>query len=276
MHLWRRFRVPIVFTILFLLIFIFITSSLRYPHPLRPLQTIVISLTAPILKYLTILGRSVERAWQGYFYLVGVQQENQELKQRLQEIAGKEIQYQEARLAQERLEQLLDLKTQLAQPVTGARVIAYDPSFWFKCAIIDRGEAEGVKWGMPVLSGTGIVGRIIESYPHYAKVMFLIDRNSAVDAMIQRNRMRGILEGKGGNLCYLRYIPKNADVQPDDLILASGLGGIYPRGMALGKVTKIDKKKAGIFQEIEVTPMVDFANLEEVLVVTAVTPRLQK
>ena len=90
------------------------------------------------------------------------------------------------------------------------------------------------------------------------------------------HRMRGILEGKGGNLCYLRYIPKNADVQPDDLILASGLGGIYPRGMALGKVTKIDKKKAGIFQEIEVTPMVDFANLEEVLVVTAVTPRLQK
>jgi len=275
-QLWRRFRVPIVFTIFFLLIFILITSSLRYPHPLRPMETIVIGLTAPILKGLTILGRSVEKVWTGYFYLVGVQQENQSLKQQLQEMAQNQIRYQEALLAQERLERLLGLKRQMAVPITGARVISYDPSVWFKCAIIDQGEAEGVQWGMPVLAAGGIVGRVIESYPHYAKVMFLLDRNSAIDAMVQRNRMRGILEGKGGNRCYLQYIPKNADIQIGDLILASGLGGIYPPGMALGQVTKTDKKKTGIFQEIEVTPMVDFANLEEVLVVTAVTPRLQR
>ncbi|MFP3867320.1 MAG: rod shape-determining protein MreC [Desulfobacteraceae bacterium] len=276
MQLWRRFRVPIVFAIFFLLVFILITSSLRYPHPLRPVETVVISLTAPVLKGLTILGRSVQKVWTGYFYLVGVQQENQALRQQVQEYAEKELRYREALLANERLERLLELKSQMAVPVTGARVIGYDPSVWFKCALIDQGEAEGVQWGMPVLAAEGIVGRVIESYPHYAKVMFLLDRNSAVDALVQRNRMRGILEGEGGNRCYLRYISKNADVRFGDLILASGVGGIYPPGMALGKVTRADKKKTGIFQEIEVTPMVDFANLEEVLVVTAITPRLQR
>lgn len=276
MQLWRRFRVPIVFALAVLLVFTLITSSLRHPHPFRPVEGMIVSLTAPILKNLTMLGRGLKQIWQGYFYLVGVQQENEVLQQRLQELSQKEIQYQEALLAQERLQRLLELRTQLIVPITGARIIGYDPSVWFKGAILDKGEADGVRWGMPVLSAAGVVGRIIESYPHYAKVMLLLDRNSAVDSMVQRNRGRGILEGKGGNLCVLRYIPKSADIQSGDVILASGLGGIFPRGMPLGKVTEVDKKSPGIFQKIKVTPMVDFANLEEVLVVKAVTPRLKK
>lgn len=276
MHLWRRFRVPIVITLSVLLVFVLITSSLRYPHPWQPLEAIVVSVTAPVLKNLTIVGRGLKRIWYGYFYLVGVQQENQVLHQQLQELAQKEIQYQEALLARARLERLLELKTQLAMPVTGARVIGYDPSVWFKGVILDKGQTSGIRWGMSVVGTEGIVGRVIESYPHYAKVMLIVDRNSAVDAVVQRTRERGILEGKGGNRCYLRYIPKNADIQPGDLVLASGLAGIFPRGMALGRVTAVDKKKAGIFQDIVVTPLVDFANLEEVLVIQAATPKLKR
>jgi rod shape-determining protein MreC len=118
-----------------------------------------------------------------------------------------------------------------------------------------------------VLAPTGIAGRVVETYPHHSKVMLVVDRNSAADAMVQRTRVRGILQGKGGNRCSLDYVYKSADVQLGDLVLASGLGGIYPKGLVFGKVTAANKKNPGVFQEIEVTPAVDLSTLEEVLVV---------
>ncbi|MBI4644253.1 MAG: rod shape-determining protein MreC, partial [Deltaproteobacteria bacterium] len=190
----------------------------------------------------------------GYFHLVGVQRENAALRQRLQEYEQKELRYQEAQHTLTRLEALLDLKKQVALPVTGARVIAYDPSLWSRCALLDQGQGNGVKRGQPVLTADGIVGRIVEIYPHYSKVMLIVDRNSSADAMVQRTRVRGILQGKGGNRCSLGYVPKSADVQPGDLVLASGLGGVFPKGLVFGKVSEANKKTPGVFQEIEVTP----------------------
>ncbi len=118
-----------------------------------------------------------------------------------------------------------------------------------------------------MLGPQGIVGRIVEVYPQYAKVMLIVDRKSGADAMVQRTRVRGILQGKGGNRCSLEFVPKSADVQVGDLVLASGLVGIYPKGLVFGKVTAANKKNPGVFQEIEVTPAVDLSTLEEVLVV---------
>jgi cell shape-determining protein MreC len=111
--------------------------SIRNPHPLQSVESLVVGLTAPVLKKFNALGEGVVRVWRGYLYLIGAQQENEVLKKKLEEYAQKEIQYQEALLTKERLERLLDLKTQMAVPITGARVIGYEPSVWFKCAIID-------------------------------------------------------------------------------------------------------------------------------------------
>jgi rod shape-determining protein MreC len=146
-------------------------------------------------------------------------------------------------------------------------VVAYDPSQWSRCVIIDMGKNEGAAVGLPVLSGAGIVGRIVETYPHYAKVMLIVDRNSGADAIIQRNRVRGIIQGKGGNRCSLEYVPKNADVEVGDLVLASGLGGIYPAGQTFGRVTQVDKSGGGPFQDIMVAPAENLSALEEVLIV---------
>jgi rod shape-determining protein MreC len=158
----------------------------------------------------------------------------------------------------------------MALPITGARVIAYDPSLWSRCALLDQGQDHGVKRGLPVLAAGGIMGRVVETYAHYSKVMLIVDRNSGADAMVQRTRVRGILQGKGGNRCSLEYVPKSADVQVGDLVLASGLGGVYPKGMVFGKVNAANKKTQGVFQEIEVTPGVDLSALEEVVVVKVV------
>jgi rod shape-determining protein MreC len=262
-----RYRTPLFIVLALLLVFSVLSLGLKGSPLLKKVEGLAITVTAPGLQALEYLGRSSKRLWQDYFYLVGARQENAQLRQSLEEYKQKEVRYQEALQALTRLEALLDLKRQVALPVIGARVIAYDPSLWSRCAVIDQGKAQGVKNGMPVLAPEGLVGRVVETFSQYAKVMLIVDRKSGADAVVQRTRVRGILQGKGGNRCSLDFVPKSADVQPGDLVLASGLAGLYPKGLVFGKVTGANKKNPGVFQEIEVTPAVDLSALEEVLVV---------
>jgi rod shape-determining protein MreC len=271
-----RFRTPLLVAVALLLVFSVLSLSLKRSPALRQTEAKVISLTAPGLSALEYVTHSVRNLWQGYFYLVGVKKENAVLRQRLEEYRQEEIRFQEAMQAMTRLEALLDLKRQVALPVIGARVIAYDPSMWSRCALIDQGGAQGVKEGLAVLAPRGIVGRIVEAYPQYAKVMLIVDRKSGGDAMIQRTRARGIIQGKGGNRCSLEFVPKSADVQVGDLVLASGLAGLFPKGLVFGTVSGTNKKNPGLFQEIEVTPSVDLSALEEVLVVKVANIAISK
>ncbi len=262
-----RYRTPLIIILVLLLVFSVLSLSLKHSPAVKKVEGSVISVTAPGLEGMEYVVRRVKQLWLGYFYLVGVERQNHELKRQLEEYQQRQVRFQEAQEALTRLEGLLDLKRQVALPVIGARVIAYDPSLWSRSAIIDQGKAQGVKDGLPVLAPQGIAGRIVEVYPQYSKVMLIVDRKSGADAMVQRTRIRGVLKGKGGNRCSLEYVPKNADVQVGDLVLASGLVGLYPKGLVFGKVTIANKKNPGVFQEIEVTPNVDLSTMEEVLVV---------
>ena len=119
---------------------------------------------------------------------------------------------------------------------------------------------------MAVVVSEGVVGRVIEVSAHTAKVLLISDPNSAVDVIIQRSRAQGILEGRVEEFGILKYIQKSDDVQMGDKVITSGLGGIFPKGLIVGTVTKVERKRPGVFQYIEVTPSVDFSRLEEVLV----------
>jgi len=266
-HHQGRYRTPLLLVLILLLVFSVLSLSLKRSPALSKVQGLVISMTAPGLEGLEHVGRSAKQLWRGYFSLVGVRRQNAEMQRQLEEYKQREVRFQEAQEALTRLEGLLDLKRQVALPVIGARVIAYDPTLWSRSAIINQGKAQGVKDGLPVLAPQGIVGRIVGVYPEYSKVMLIVDRKSSADAMVQRTRVRGMLKGKGGNRCSLEFVPKNTDVQVGDLVLASGLVGLYPKGLVFGKVTAANKKNPGVFQEIEVTPNVDLSTLEEVLVV---------
>jgi len=266
-HPPSRYRTPLLIALVLLLVFSVLSLSLKRSPVVQKVQGVIVSITAPGLEGVGYVARRVKQLWQGYFYLVGVERENAELRRQLEEYKQRQVRFHEAQESLTRLESLLDLKRQVALPVIGARIIAYDPSLWSRSAIIDQGKAQGVKEGLPVLAPQGIAGRIVEVYPQYSKVMLIVDRKSGADAMVQRTRVRGVLKGKGGNRCSLEYVPKNADVQVGDLVLASGLVGLYPKGLVFGKVTAANKKNPGVFQEIEVTPNVDLSTLEEVLVV---------
>jgi rod shape-determining protein MreC len=165
-----------------------------------------------------------------------------------------------------RLQKLLDIKDDLPYRTVAARVIDSDRTSLFKTLLINKGTAEGLRVGLPVLADQGVVGRIIETSWHASRVLLMIDENSNIDALIQRSRAQGILQGAGAMGGNLKYISRTEEVLPGDVVISSGLAGVFPKGMLLGVVTAVSRKEGGLFQKIDVAPAVDFGKLEEVMV----------
>jgi rod shape-determining protein MreC len=119
---------------------------------------------------------------------------------------------------------------------------------------------------MPVVTGDGIVGQIYSASPNYAKVLLSIAPSSALDVLLQESRVRGILKGTGGKNYRLEYVLKTVEVNEGDHVVTAGYGGLFPTGLPVGVVSRVVKKRRGMFLEIEVTPAVDFDTLEDLLV----------
>jgi rod shape-determining protein MreC len=149
-----------------------------------------------------------------------------------------------------------------------ARVIAKDVSTEFRTLRINRGESSGIKKNMAVVTSEGIVGRILRTTPDTSDVVTTLDLNSAIDSINERSRARGVVEGLTEETCQLRFTLRTDDILPGDVLISSGLGGIFPKGVPVGTVSKVRRKPFGITQEVEVRPSVDFSKLEEVLVIT--------
>ncbi len=151
-----------------------------------------------------------------------------------------------------------------------ANVIGYDPSNWVKSVTIDKGFINGIRKGMSVIEGKGVVGHVISTSRTSSRVLLVSDHASSIDAVIQRTRARGIVEGSGGRLARLSYLIEKEDVKIGDRIIASGLDGIYPKGLFIGVVTNVDPPARRLFHRIQVQPAVDFLKLENIFVVTSV------
>lgn len=226
-----------------------------------------LSFVAPFQEIVTRTFRFTRGVWAHYFSLVSVSQENDILKKMLNESIEKNNQWHEIELANARLRNLLNFQKAPTNRVVAAEVIGKDPARWFKTVIIDKGKAEGLQKGLPVVLPQGIVGQVIEVSSHYSKVMLIIDRNSAVDALVQRSRARGIIKGASADECRFEFVLRKHDVQIDDTVISSGLDGVYPKGLRIGRVSNLSQRKSDIFYDITVAPFVDYETLEEVLVV---------
>jgi rod shape-determining protein MreC len=235
-------------------------------------ESLVVGITSPVQKVVRGIIGGIGNVWRGYFYLVGAQKENEELKRELQELKLQVNRYREADLANQRLRALLNFKKSIATPLLPAELVAFDPSGWFQTILIDKGRSDGVAQDMAVVSADGLMGRVIGVSSHHAKVLLIVDANSAVDALIQRSRVRGVLVGLGGDLCLLKYVQRNEDVQVGDRVISSGMGGVFPKGLLLGTVQEVVRGSSGLFQRVEVEPAANFSRLEEVMVVIQPPP----
>jgi rod shape-determining protein MreC len=205
--------------------------------------------------------------WQDYFFLVSVSRENQQLKRQLDQAMQQNIQQREFELENMRLRDLLGFKRALPDPAIPAEIIGKDPSAWFKTVIINKGLADGLRRGLPAVTALGVVGQIVEVSSHHSRLMLLIDRNSAADALVLRTRARGIVKGTSRNEYYLDYVMHEDDVQVGDQVVSSGFDGVYPKGLLVGTVTAVKFQGVDFFKDIQIAPAVNFDKLEEVMII---------
>jgi len=208
----------------------------------------------------------VDGLWEHYFWLVSVGYENDRLREKLARARQANHQCRETTQANERLRQLVRLKQQSPFEYLAAEVIARDPSPWYRTIVINKGTEDGVHSQDPVMTARGIVGHVLHAAGDHATVLLIVDRNSAVDAMIQRSRARGIARGAENGKCLFDYTLRKKEVRIDDIVISSGFDQLYPKGFRIGHVSKVVRRNAGLFQAIEITPSVDFKTLEEVMV----------
>jgi rod shape-determining protein MreC len=217
-------------------------------------------------------GVSVFRhAWSDYVGLRHVKTENDTLKTRLADLQV-ELQEQQALADRSRgLQQLLDLRDHSNLNTMAAEIIAAAATPDFRTVTLDKGSQSGIKADMAVIAPAGVVGRVIVTSPRAAKVQLLIDRNAAAGAIVERSRAQGAIVGGGDGRLLMAYVSEVSDVAAGDVVMTSGIDGIFPKGFPIGRVASVEKNGTA-YGQILVTPAVDFTSLEQVLVVLTPTP----
>lgn len=227
---------------------------------------IAIYIIAPFQNAVTHSIRFVKNVWSQYFFLISVAKENKNLKKVLSYAIEENEKRNEIELTNYRLRKLLNFKKTIDHQVLPAEIVGKDPSPWYQAILIDKGKSDGVEKGQPVVIPEGIAGQVIEVLNNYSKVLLIIDQNSAVDALVQRTRARGVIKGDSTDRYLFKYVLRKHDVRVGDTIVSSGLDGVFPKGLRIGYVSEVVKPSSGIFQDVTVAPFIDFEKLEEVLV----------
>jgi rod shape-determining protein MreC len=272
----RRIRQLIIAVLVLGLPALVLRAHARAPDELNFVDRAVLRASAPIQHGLSWLFQSVAHVWSRYIYLVDLRQENQRLKT---ETAQLRADLGRARLEAARttrLEQLLGLRTEVPSETLTARIIGIETSSMFRVIRVrlDRGEGE-VKPGMPVLTPAGVVGRVSRVFGRYCDVLLTVDPKSSIDVVLPRTGGRGVLKGMAASNGYrarIDYLLRSDEVKEGDEVVTSGVGGVFPRGLPVGKVSQVGRRDFGLYQEAQVMPSVDFSRLEEVLVVLAPPP----
>ncbi len=203
--------------------------------------------------------------WTNYLALVDVRAHNEALRERIAILEGENLQYREALIESEHLDRIGQMRSELATPMRPAQVVGQDISPWFRSLLLDRGQRDRVRSGMPVIVEQGLVGLVTASTPNAARTMLLLDAQSAVDAIIQRSRARGIVRGGRDGLIFEFYV-RGDDVAVGDAVMTSGFGGVYPKALRIGEVSAVHIDEELLVHRAEVTPAVDFGRLEQVFV----------
>jgi rod shape-determining protein MreC len=238
------------------------------------LQRGVLVLLAPLQAGVGATLAGVAEAWRAYTFHRETYEKNLRLEERVRQLeteAEAQTRSQGTREA-ERLRELLGLRKTLPLETLAAQVVSRDGVPWFRTLTLDKGEADGVLLNAPVLSPTGVVGRVFAVGPRAARVQLLLDRDSGVGVLVERSRAAGIVSGQvagpetASEDLVLKYVDERADVAVGDVVVTSGLDRIYPKGLVVGRVRSVGKG-SGLFRDIRVEPSARFSRLEEVLVV---------
>jgi len=269
----RRFRISKVLVALFIILVIG-TGLMRYTAPVRPnltpVEAFLREAIAPLQNGATVITHKII----GLSHLVKSQQELLEqiasLRKEVSNLSAVNHQLEEYRLENVRLRELLDFaeRNQDRYQVLPARVIGRDTKSVFSTLTLDVGNRDGVKIDMPVITHRGLVGRVIAVTANTAEVLTLLDQDSAVGALLQVSRFPGVIEVMPGkkSLLQMIHLPHDTPVHPDQVVITSGMGSVFPKGLRIGYVVDTVLEANGLMKKAIILPFVDFNRLEEVMV----------
>jgi len=264
---WRRYRRLIFIAALFLLPIATLILG-KYPMPRLNIYDRVSSwVVYPFAEGIGNLGRGAGVLWKDYVALIGKSKENEELKKITSELREKILSLEEAAQENERLRKLLDFPTAGFARRLPAKVIGEDASFESNTLVINIGTREGVAVKMPVVTSEGVVGTVVKVFHSSALVQTVIDPSHDLDATVSRSRARFLVEGKGTELLgRLKYLDRADDIRVGDVVLTSGVDGVFPAGLRIGHIVRVRRPQMGVIQNADLRPSVDIGTLEEVLV----------
>ncbi|MFQ5432101.1 MAG: rod shape-determining protein MreC [Nitrospinota bacterium] len=266
-YLLRKYENIILVLALFLIASVLLSNNLRASQLRTLLERASLAVITPFQKGVTVTMRNIAGVWDHYIFLANSSQENHELKKELKEERFLNGLLMEELEKYRRVENLLSVDPVTINNVRVATVVAWDSTNLAQTLVIDKGTKHKIANGMPVITHDGLVGRTVVTASNSSRVLMMTDARSAVDAFLQSSRVRCMIVGQNRKRALIRYLPIDADVKKGDVLISSGLGGVYPKGLRLGTVSWLKKGSDRLFYEAEMAPSADFNRIEEVLVV---------
>lgn len=253
---------------------------------LAPVQRALSDISSPIGEPSNALAARAASLVDGVRRFQSLATENEDLRAEVERLSLENVRLTELANENGRLRDELGYKqTNPSLQLRGAEVVSHgsaglvpgrvtsrDPSPYLSVMTINLGQRDGVKQGQAVVTPLGLVGRIVDVGERTARVLLLTDRSSSVNGQVMRTRVTGVIQGTGDGRLLMRYIEQGGDIKVGDIVLTTGLGGVFPRGQPIGQVTSVRQQDIELFQEAEIRPTVDFNRLENVLVVTQFEP----
>jgi rod shape-determining protein MreC len=251
--------------------------ALQITGQLQPIQSFVATLTSPAQVGATGAADNSSAAVSFVADLRTIRQKAAELEVRNDDLLAENFALREVEQENQRLRQLLNFaQTRPGLELRGAqivgRVIGQEAGNFLEYLILDLGQRHGIEVGMPVLTDQGLVGRISEVNNSTSKVLLITDSSSSVNAILQSSRLNGVVRGDPAGDLVMDYIPQGGIFSEGEIVLTSGIGGKFPKGIPIGQVVQINQRDIDVFQQAVVRPTVDFGSLELVAVVTNFNP----
>ncbi len=241
-------------------------------EPTRLIRIWAVGAVTPLERVLVWVQTSTGNVWHNYFYLRGVRAENRNLKAQIERMSLEQVRISQDADQARRLQALLAFKEQFISQTKAAQVIGSSGSEQSRSLYIDKGENDGIKPDMAVITADGIVGKVLHAYPSTSLVLLINDQSSGVGAILEKSRLQGILKGTSAGEVVLEKVMSDETVPAGEMVLTSGGDGIFPKGLLVGRVTKVGAG-SDLFLNIRVRPAADLSRLEEVLVVTKIDER---
>ena len=244
-----------------------ITADLRATLILDKVTSFVSCGLYPLHRGVAVLQRVATGAFEALFAGSALRRENKRLKETVDSLCAKVVRAQELDRENERLRKLLGFAEREDLSFKPVEVIGNDASNWFSTVTIDKGSKDGIGSNMCVVTDRGIVGRVLNVQPLTARVLLLSDSNSRIGAIVQRTRAQGVVQGDDRGGCIMKYLDPMADVERGDLVVTSGDSLIFPKGLAIGEVTRVERGDGELLQLAQIKLSAELSQLEEAFVI---------